>query len=259
MANGEQTNRLTAHEIFEGVVENGRKELDRKSKALAFSGVAGGMTMGLTGMSVAIAMAHLGDGWVQQMVAMMLYPIGFIAVVIGRAQLFTENTLYPVVLVLKERRHVLDTARLWSVVFASNVAGSLLFALLMTKTGALRSEYVEALTTLGTKAVSPGVAHVFWSAVVGGWLIALVAWMVTASHYTIGQIAVIWLLTYVVGAGHFAHCIATSGEIWAAVLRGAVPTGSYFRWLAPAALGNIAGGVTIVSLLNFGQVVAGEQ
>ncbi len=257
--NGEQTNRLTAHEIFEGVLENGRKELDRKSKALAFSGLAGGMTMGLTGMSVAIALAHLGDGFVQQLIANILYPVGFIAVVIGRAQLFTENTLYPVVLVLKERRHTLDTLRLWAVVFGSNVVGALLFALLVTRTGALRPEYVEVLTSLGRQAASPTTAQVFWSAVIGGWLIALVAWMVTASHYTIGQIAVIWLLAYVVGAGHFAHCIATSGEIWAAVVKGALPVGEYFRWLAPATLGNVVGGVTIVSLLNFGQVVAGEQ
>jgi formate/nitrite transporter FocA (FNT family) len=112
---------------------------------------------------------------------------------------------------------------------------------------------------LGRQAASSPAGQVFWSAVIGGWLIALVAWMVTASHYTIGQIAVIWLLAYVVGAGHFAHCIATSGEIWAAVLRGTMPVGGYFRWLVPATLGNVAGGVTIVSLLNFGQVVAGEQ
>jgi formate-nitrite transporter family protein len=255
----EETNRLTAHEIFDGVVENGRKELDRKSKALAFSGLAGGMTMGLTGMSVAIAAAYLGHGQVQQLIANLLYPLGFIAVIIGRAQLFTENTLYPVVLILKEKRHVLDTARLWVVVFVTNVIGALAFAALVTKTGALRPEYVDALSTMGVEAARPQVATIFWSGVIGGWLIALVAWMVTASHYTIGQIAVVWLLAYVVGAGHFAHCIATSGEIWAAVLTHAISASAYLRWIIPATLGNIVGGVTIVSLLNYGQVVAGES
>ncbi len=83
--------------------------------------------------------------------------------------------------------------------------------------------------------------------------------MVTASHWTIGQIAVIWLLAFVVGIGRFAHCIATSGEILAAVWAGALSLGQYFAWLAPATLGNIAGGVTIVSLLNYGQVKAGLE
>ncbi len=258
MPSQQETNRLSAHEIFDAVVENGRKELDRKSQALAFSGLAGGMTMGLTGLSVAVATAYLGDAPNRELLALMLYPVGFIAVIIGRAQLFTENTLYPVVLILKERRHFLDTLRLWAVVFAANVVGAFLFALLVTKTGALRPEYVEALAQLGVKAAQPNAAHVFWSAVVGGWLIALVAWMVTASHYTIGQIVVVWILAYVVGVGHFAHCVATSGEIWAAVVHGALPVGAYFLWLLPATAGNIVGGVTIVSLLNYGQVVAGE-
>jgi formate/nitrite transporter FocA (FNT family) len=86
-----------------------------------------------------------------------------------------------------------------------------------------------------------------------------VAWMVSASHWTIGQIAVNWLLCFIVGAGHFAHCIATSGEIMAAALRGVTTFGAYFRWLLFATLGNIVGGITIVSLLNWGQVHAGES
>ena len=94
---------------------------------------------------------------------------------------------------------------------------------------------------------------------IGGWLIALVAWMVTASHWTIGQIAVIWLLTFVVGLGRFAHCVASTGEIMSAVFAGAVPFSRYVQWLAVATAGNICGGVTIVTLLNFGQVKAGEE
>jgi formate/nitrite transporter FocA (FNT family) len=82
---------------------------------------------------------------------------------------------------------------------------------------------------------------------------------VSASHWTIGQVAVTWLLCYIVGAGNFAHCIATSGEIITASMRGAVTYGAYFQWLLFATLGNIVGGVTIVSVLNWGQVHAGES
>ena len=53
-------------------------------------------------------------------------------------------------------------------------------------------------------------------------LIALVAWMVTASHWTIGQVVMIWLLTFVVGVGGFAHCIVTSCEILASAMAGPV-------------------------------------
>jgi formate-nitrite transporter family protein len=256
---GDQTVRRTAQEIFKRVEDNAHSEVRRSTQALAFSGLAGGLTMGLTGLGVATALAVLPDSPSRDFVAYLLYPLGFIAVIIGRAQLFTENTLYPVALILSERRHVLDTARLWAVVFASNVMGAIAFSALAIRTDALNREISQQLVQSGTQLVGGSVSHVFWSAVIGGWLIALVAWLVTASHWTIGQIAVIWLLTFVVGIGRFSHCIASSGEIMSAVFAGSVPFARYLSWLAVATAGNIAGGVTIVTLLNFGQVKAGED
>jgi formate-nitrite transporter family protein len=250
--------RRSAHEILEQVTDNAREELHRSSHALAFSGVAGGLTMGLTGMSVAIAQATLGPGGKNEFVAHLFYPLGFIAVIIGRAQLFTENTLYPVVLVLDEKKHFLNLLRLWGIVLVANIVGALLFALLAVRTPALNPAYKQELMSLGMSAVGSSLAFVFWSGVIGGWLIALVAWMVSASHWTIGQIAIIWLVTYIVGIGHFAHCIATSGEILAAVVGGLAPLTMYLHWILVATSGNIVGGVMIVSLLNYGQVKAGE-
>lgn len=252
------TSRRSAHEILDEATELARKEIERPVKALAFSGLAGGITMGLTGMAVAIARGTLGRGPNQDFIAFLFYPVGFIAVIIGRAQLFTENTLYPVILVLEEPRHIWATLRLWAVVLAANIIGAAIFAILAVRTGALNADFTRELIALGRDSASLGVAEVFWTAVVGGWLIALVAWVVTASHWTIGQIVVVWLLTFVVGIGHFAHCIATTGEILAAVFSGSMPATSYLRWIVPATAGNILGGVFIVSLLNWGQVRAGE-
>jgi len=215
--------------------------------------------MGLTGLSVAIARATLGDSPGAEFVAQLFYPLGFIAVIIGRAQLFTENTLYPVILVLDEHRHLGNMLRLWGVVFASNVLGALCFAGLAVRAPSLRPEYVQALMKLGTTALGMSASQIFWSGVIGGWLIALVAWMVSASHWTIGQIAIVWMVTFVVGLGHFAHCIATSGEILSAVVGGQAAPMQYVHWIIFATVGNIAGGVTIVSLLNYGQVKAGES
>ena len=254
----DQTLRRTAHEIFEQVEDSAHSELRRSTHALAFSGLAGGFSMGLTGLAVAAGTAVLGDMPGRDFLANMLYPLGFIAVIIGRAQLFTENTLYPVALILDEHRHIGDTARLWSVVFVCNIAGAMGFSALTTRTSALSPAVRDALVTLGNAAAQGTWSHIFWSGVIGGWLIALVAWMVTASHWTIGQIAVVWLITFVVGVGHFAHCIASSGEIMSAVFAGAVPFTRYLQWLALATSGNILGGVVIVTVLNFGQVKAGE-
>lgn len=254
-----KSTRRSAPEILEQVVRNGREELDRSTKALAFSGIAGGFAMGLTGLSVAVVRAALGHDPGSEFVAQLFYPMGFIAVVIGRAQLFTENTLYPVVLVLEDPRWIGNTLRLWSVVFGCNVLGALAFALIAERTAALNPKAAQELIVLGTSAIAGNASFFFWSGIIGGWLIALVAWMVSASHWTIGQIAVVWLLTFIVGIGGFSHCIATSGEILAAVVTGNLGSGMYFHWLLFATLGNIVGGVTIVTLLNYGQVHAGEN
>ncbi|ABF39732.1 Formate/nitrite family of transporters [Candidatus Koribacter versatilis Ellin345] len=252
-----ETSRLTANEIFEQVESNAHDEVRRTPHALAFSGLAGGITMGLTGLAVATAKAALPEH-AGSFIPYLFYPLGFIAVIIGRAQLFTENTLYPVALILSERKHVADTLRLWAIVFVSNVLGACAFSALAVKTSSLKPDIAEYLVKLGQEALLGSSAHIFWSGVIGGWMIALVAWMVSASSWTIGQIAVIWLLTFIVGLGHFSHCIATSGEILAAVFSGVVPLEAYVKWLLFATAGNITGGIFIVTLLNFGQVKAGE-
>src|SRR5205085_12319321 len=99
----------------------------------------------------AIVRAVVGEGGHQQLIAYLFYPIGFIAVIIGRAQLFTENTLYPVVIVLEDPRHFLNMLRLWGVVFAANVAGAAVFALLIIKSGAVEPKIAETLVKLGTE------------------------------------------------------------------------------------------------------------
>jgi formate/nitrite transporter FocA (FNT family) len=251
--------RPTATDIYEQVSRNARHELDRSVIGLLISGLAGGITMGLTALSTSIVIALLGPTPAARFIAGLLYPIGFIAVILGRAQLFTENTLYPVALMLAERRHGWKTLRLWAIVLPSNVLGAFFFALLAVRTGALRPEFVAAMTHMGVEAAGVTTSHVFWSGVIGGWIIALVAWLVSGSHSITGSVMLIWLLTFVVGLGGFAHCIATSGEILAAILDHQLALSRYFAWLAPATLGNICGGVLMVTLLEYGQVKGGEE
>jgi len=253
-----ETIRRTAHEIFEKVEESAHQELRRSNHGLAFSGFAGGLTMGLTGIGVAASTVAMGGGN-HEFVPFLFYPVGFIAVIIGRAQLFTENTLYPVALVLSERRHMVDMLRLWGIVFVCNILGAVAFAALVIETDALTPAIHTTLIQLGTTAVGGSSSHIFWSGVIGGWIIALVAWLVTASHWTIGQVVMIWLLAFLVGVGHFSHCIASTAEIMSAVFAGSVPFSRYLVWLSLATTGNIIGGVSMVTMLNFGQVKAGEE
>jgi formate/nitrite transporter FocA (FNT family) len=190
-------------------------------------------------------------------VAKMFYPLGFIVVILGRSQLFTENTLYPVALVLAEQNHFWKTMRLWAVVLPFNVLGAFAFATLATQTGALPPAAVGWLAQLGMDAISHPGATIFWSGVMGGWIIATVAWLVSGSHSITGSVMIIWMLAFVVGLGNFAHCIAASGEVFAAILTRRAGWMAFPGWFLPAVAGNICGGVGMVTLLEYGQVIVG--
>ncbi len=251
--------RPSAEDIYQQVATNARQELARPSMALLISGFGGGAFMGLSALGTAIVLALLGASAKTQIVSRMFYPLGFIVVIIGRSQLFTENTLYPVALVLAEKKELWNTLRLWCVVLPANVAGAVAFSALMAWTPAVNPAYVAALTQLGLGAIHHSAWQVSWSGIIGGWMIALAAWLVSGSHSVTGSVMVIWMLTFIVGLGDFAHCIATSCEILVAVMRHEATWVAYPRWLGPAILGNICGGVGLVTILEYGQVIYGRN
>ncbi|HEX3135918.1 MAG TPA: formate/nitrite transporter family protein, partial [Planctomycetota bacterium] len=146
----------------------------------------------------------------------------------------------------------------WAIVLPTNVLGAFAFALLAANTSAFDPSFVGAMTMLGAKAIAHPATTVFWSGVIGGWMIALAAWLVSASHSITGSVMVIWMLTFIVGLGDFAHCIASSCEILITVLTGHAPGIAFFQWFGPAVLGNIFGGICLVTILEYGQAIYGS-
>ncbi len=249
--------RPSAEEIFTHVAASARQELERPSLALGLSGFGAGLFMGLSGLGTAIAIALLGQSHSAVFLSRIFYPAGFIVVILGRSQLFTENTLYPVALVLAERRQLWNTIRLWAVVLPANVGGAFIFAVLVARTPALAPPFLDQLSQLGANAIAHPAMHVFWSGVIAGWIIALAAWLVSGSHSITGSVMVIWMLTFIVGLGNFAHCVVGSCEVFVTVLTHHAPWLAYPQWFFPAVAGNICGGVVLVTILEYGQVMHG--
>jgi formate/nitrite transporter FocA (FNT family) len=252
-----EPSRPSAHDIYDRVRQDAEDELSRPNSSLVFSGLFAGFTIGATPLAASLAAAALSPGGATSFVAALVYPIGFIAVIVGRAQLFTENTLYPVVLSFHRRSAVVPTLRLWGIVFTTNLVGSVVFALLAVKSGVLDAPTSHELTATGSAAVA-SFSEVFWRAVIAGWLLALIAWLVESTENAIAQVSVIWFLALIVGLGAFDHCVATTVEVAASWIQGTSGFGDAVGWLATATLGNVLGGVLIVSLLNYGQVRAEE-
>ena len=97
----------SASEILEVVVKDGREELDRASLGLAFSGVAAGLNISFSAVALGIVCALIGG---VGLAAYLVYPLGFLIVILGRAQLFTENTVTPVTVALTDPRAICKEA-----------------------------------------------------------------------------------------------------------------------------------------------------
>jgi formate/nitrite transporter FocA (FNT family) len=247
--------RLSADEIYENVLAGAREELARPAPALFWSALAAGLTIGFSFLAAAYLGAASSKAF-SHAAAAAGYPIGFIFVVLARSQLFTENTLEPVIPLL--RRPTMATLRrvlaLWAVVLAGNLVGALLFALAAARTAMLRQDFREALLWIAQPATDGDFGTIFYKAIFAGWLIALMAWLVSSTHATGAQIALVWLTTAPISAFGFRHSIAGAVEAFYRGWASDLSWGGVLGYLAPCLIGNIVGGVTLVALLNHGQV-----
>lgn len=246
--------------VYKAIRKEGEDELERATAALSYSGLAAGLSMGFSFVTEAILEAHLPDTPWRLLVAKLGYGVGFLIVVLGRQQLFTENTL-TVILPLLRRRHsdvLMNVLRLWTVVLLANVVGALLFALVIGRTSIFEADVHHTFTRIATEAVSPPPITVLLRAVFAGWLIALMVWLLPFAEAA--RFWVIVVLTYVVGIGHFAHVIAGSVGTLYLVVTGQLGALAWAeRFFLPSLAGNILGGVSLVAALAHAQFVAGES
>src|SRR5215208_4388348 len=237
---------LTAGEILESTLEDGKEELGRGSAGLALSGFGAGLNVSLS--AAALGVVGILTGGVG-LLAFAVYPLGFIFVMMSRQQLFTTNTVPPVAVVLDEDRSQLgNMLRMWGILFVANVLGALVFAFAVT--------HAEILPPAAIDLLLEEVAHKMEN---GCWVLAFVVWLVAASQDTISQVFFIWAPVFLIPATGLVHCIAGSTEVMIGVFAGETSLGAFLGgFLVPATLGNVVGGVILVTLLNYGQVIGSE-
>src|SRR5215203_4798447 len=174
------------------------------------------------------------------------HAVGFLIVVLGRQQLFTENTLTVILPLLRRWRGdvLLNVLRLWSVVLAANVVGALLFAIVIGWTSMFEPDVHHSFSDIAATAIKDPFWTVAVRGIFAGWLIALMVWLLPFAESA--RFWVIIVITYVVGIGQFSHVIAGSVATLYLVVTGQLGLGAWaLRFFAPALLGNIVGGVSL--------------
>jgi len=245
--------------VYETIRRQGDEELARALPGLAWSGLAAGLSMGFSFIAEGLLMARLPDSPWRPLISKAGYCVGFLIVILGRQQLFTENTLTVILplLLRKDRTTFFRVLRLWGTVLSANLVGTFLIALCLPHISVLNASTQAALVEVGKEHFVAGFGIVVVRAIFAGWLIALMVWLLPGAESA--KVSIIIIITYLIGLAGFNHIVAGSTTALFLVANKTIPFGAYLtQFFAPTLLGNILGGVSLVAALGHAQVVGGK-
>ena len=241
--------------ILQHTEEAALTQLERSSKGLILSGISAGLDIGFSVLLMAVMLTMFNDLFPSPVVRLFtanMYPIGFIFVILGRSELFTEHTTLAILPVLQGFASIKKLLRLWLIVYMSNICGGLIFALILFYgAGTFHFLHKEAFEQIANNLISNSWTATLLAAALAGWLMGLLAWLVAAARETISQIFIIWIITAAIGFAGLPHCIVGNIEIASALFGGQVSFHQYIGFMWPVTLGNATGGVLFVGILKF--------
>lgn len=246
---------LSPHMIYEVIRRDGEEELRRTKRSLFWSGIAAGILISLSVLGEAILRTYLPDTPQRFLIENFGYSLGFLAVIMGRMQLFTENTITTVLPIMLERTWTAlgRMLRLWAIVLGANVIGAFAAAVLFVFTPALPADIMPAIISLSEHATGMSASQSFWRAIPAGIIVALIVWMLPQAAEA--AFFLILLFTWLIAAGDFTHIVAGSVEMAVLMLQGSLDLGdAMFGFFLPVLSGNIIGGTLIFTLVAWGQV-----
>jgi len=243
--------RFTSDEIFQRIIAAADEEITSGSRELFFSALAAGFAITITFMLYVSLSASTGG---DPVLSALLYPLGFIYIIIGGYQLYTENTLPPVALTLERLASVPALLRNWGVVLAGNFLGGALGAVALAYGGVISPEAAAVAVSLGEKGVATAWWSLFWKASFAGLVVAGVVWVEYAARDTISRLVVVYIAFLAIPLGGLYHSVVSFTEMVYLVLQGDLLVGTgLYEFVLPVLLGNTAGGVVLVTIVNYFQ------
>ena len=244
---------FSTEEVFQRIIARADEEFSQPRRLLFFSGLAAGLITSLSFLSRAALSAAVGTPE-PGLVSNLLYPVGFVFIVIGHYQLFTETTLTPVTLVITRLASLPRLLMIWGLVFVANILGAAIAAYFLAHTGTLDPDAAEIALGMGIHALEVPWGALFAKGIIAGWLVAGMVWLVHAVRSGVARLLIVYLLMYMIPSADLFHCIIGSSETFYAFFLGeASLLGVLWDFLTPVTLGNTMGGVLLVALLNFAQ------
>lgn len=253
-----------APEIVADAATIGGKRLRRPAIGDAVTALIGGMSVSFGAVAMSWASASFGGqpgASPAHLAGALAFPVGFIILLVGKSELFTENFLLPVIGVLEGRGSARELGQLWSRTLIANLIGALVFALLISRPGVLDPAPARVLVELAVYKVQTPFGTSFVQAIFAGWVMTLLTWLLLAAQGSGPRLAIIWAMGSLIILGQFNHTIISAAEIFMALLLGApITIGDWLlRNFLPALVGNIIGGVVFVTFLTYLQARFDQQ
>ena len=250
-------------EIFERTREEGRRRLSRPLLELGATALVGGfdVAFGIAAFVLTAATLEPRIGVnAAHFAGSIAFGIGFVFIVVGRSELFTENFLVPITGLSRDRGSWLKLGELWLVSLVLNIAGGVVLAVVLTSHGVLRPGSREAAVRLAGHIAhySPGTA--FLSGLVAGALMTLMTWFVEGAAESTGiRIAAAWIVGFLLVLGVFNHAIVSTIELFYGIRMGAdISYADLVANLGLAVASNLAGGLALVTFVRSAQALWGR-
>lgn len=246
--------RLASPTIYEIIATEGRKELRRPFQSLAWSAFVAGLAISFSLLCEGFIKLHTPQGQDYYLLENLGYIVGFMIVIQGRFQLFTENTITVILPLLENftRFKFMRVVKLWGIVFGCNILGTFVVAFLLTHFEFFSPRQMGIFLDISYHAVERDFLLIFIQAIPAGFLIAALVWMLPSSEGN--EFWVISLMIYVIAIGDFAHIIAGSAEVFLLLLNDATTLSQGAGYMVMACLGNIIGGTGLFALMAYAQV-----
>jgi formate/nitrite transporter FocA (FNT family) len=256
--------RRQPEQIYARARDEGRRRLARPVLELCATALVGGFDVAFGVVAFALTAAAIGASRPElaHLAGALAFGIGFVFVVVGKSELFTENFLVPIAgLERRSRASWLKLGELWTGTLLLNLVGGTALALLITSKGVLPRTSHDELVRLAERLTSHSAMAELLSAVVAGALMTLMTWFVEGAAETSGvRIVMSWIVGALIALGTFNHAIVSTIELVFGMRYGAgVTVGELFSNLGLAVAGNFVGGLLLVTFARSAQALAASS
>lgn len=243
-------------EILREQIGEGLEIYDRSHSSIFISSLTAGLEIGFSFLLLCTLYSFFIGKVSEETIFKLftfVYPLGFVMVILGKSILFTEQTSLLALPVLNKKRSLGALLKLWGVVIAGNLIGGYVMAVVMIWIGPNLGIFdLKAIENIAEHVVHPAPQVILVSAILAGWLMALLSWLLTSSKDTVSRLFIIYLITAVMSFTGLHHSILGSTEIFAALISSPnVSILDYFKFIGVALLGNSIGGFFFVAILKY--------